>query len=297
MGRKYSLFDIIVTIYIVIIGAAEAANLYGIALRCPLSKCDRVLYGVVAIGSVALIALSVIIWHRNKDSYISKEYTAKSYVLLGLFLTVVVSQVLFLILGTKVYRTGDMTVEAVKSFLQTDGIYRVNPLTGREYTAGIPSRIKILCLPTFYAVLCEAFGFNPQLLVWKVIPVVTLVFCYTAFICVAKALFAESVDKQLTFMIFVAVLMWIGSYMFAMDGFGLLFSGWRGVTIRNLVLVPYAVSLSLRKKYLHALLCALAEACVLWTFYGLGVCVVVIAGICIAQCAISYKNRKREATK
>ena len=83
MGRKYSLFDIIVTIYIVIIGTAEAANLYGIALRCPLSKCDRVLYGVVAIGSVALIALSVIIWHRNKDSYISKEYTAKSYVLLG----------------------------------------------------------------------------------------------------------------------------------------------------------------------------------------------------------------------
>ena len=83
----------------------------------------------------------------------------------------------------------------------------------------------------------------------------------------------------------------------AMDGFGLLFSGWRGVTIRNLVLVPYAVSLSLRKMYLHALLCALAEACVLWTFYGLGVCVVVIAGICIAQCAISYKNRKREATK
>lgn len=297
MEKKYFLFDIFMTIYIVIIGAAEAANLYGIALQQPLSQCDGVLFITAAIGSVAVIAVSVFIRQRNKGSYIRKEYTAKSYVLLGLFLTVVVSQVLFLILGTKIYRTGDMTVETVNSFLQTDWIYRVNPMTGREYASGIPSRIKILCLPTFYAVLCDTFSVTPQLLVWKVIPIVTLVFCYVAFDCVAKALFAESRDKQLTFMVFVAVLMWIGSYMFAMDGFGLLFSGWRGVSVRNLVLVPYAVSLCLRNKYLHALLCALAEACILWTFYGLGVCVVVIAGMCTTQFVVSYRNRKEEAAK
>lgn len=98
------------------------------------------------------------------------------------------------------------------------------------------------------------------------------------------------------FMLFASVVMWVGSYAFVMDGFGLLFAGWRGVTIRNCILVPYTLSLCLRGKQVHALLCVVAEACILWTLYGLGVCSLVLVGITVAQ-IISFCVKKREAAE
>ena len=79
-----------------------------------------------------------------------------------------------------------------------------------------------------------------------------------------------------------------------MDGFNVLFAGWRGVSIRNAVLIPYTVSLCIRKKYLHALLCVLAEACIVWTHYGLGACLVVILGMALIQFLCESRKKREE---
>lgn len=44
------------------------------------------------------------------------------------------------------------------------------------------------------------------------------------------------------------------------------------MTIRAAVLLPYLFSCLLERKYLGAVLCILAEACMVWTVYGAGVC-------------------------
>ena len=73
-------------------------------------------------------------------------------------------------------------------------------------------------------------------------------------------------------LILVAVLIWCGDYMVSMDGFQLMHCGYRGTAIRNGILVPFALSMCLQKKWKSAVLAILAEACIVWTLYGMGVC-------------------------
>lgn len=203
-------------------------------------------------------------------------------ILTGLFLALVVTQLVYLLWNAGGYIQGDMTVETVESFLATDSIYGVNPMTGQAYTSGIPSRLKILCLPTLYGFLCSLSGLAPEIVVTAAVPVWIFVSCYGAFFCVGKCLFPESRKKRICFMITIVILMWAGGSFHSMDGFNLLYSGYRGVAIRNLVFLPYLISLCLRRRWKSVVLCILAEACIVWTFYGLGVCVLTAAGLFLA---------------
>lgn len=210
---------------------------------------------------------------------------SRMYAVFGLM---ILSQFVFICMGDTNYRQGDMTLETVGSFLATDALYQVNPMTGMPYTQGIPSRLKILCLPTLYASLSGLTGLSPMTVVWKVIPVVTLVSSYTAFALVSVSLFPKTEEgayrkKRACFMTIVSLLMWVGAYQSGMDGFQLLCGGWMGVTIRNLVLLPWLLSLCLRRKWLLAVLCIPAEACIVWTLYGCGVCLPFLLGMGILQ--------------
>ena len=91
--------------------------------------------------------------------------------------------------------------------------------------------------------------------------------------------------------------MWAGNYMYGMDGFGVLSCGYRGVTIRNDVLVPWLLSLCLRKRWGAAILCVLAEACIVWTFYGFGVCAAVTAGMAAAGFLVKFYTSRRGVAK
>lgn len=204
-------------------------------------------------------------------------------ILTGIFLALVTAQLLYLLWNAGVYTQGDMTVETVASFLRTDSIYGVDPMTGQAYTAGIPSRLKILCLPSLYGFFCSVSGLTPDTVVTAAVPVWIFVSSYGAFFCVGKSLFPESRKKRLCFMIAVVILMWTGGQLCGMDGFDLLYCGYRGTTVRNLVLLPYLVSLCLRKRWKSTALCVLAEACIVWTFYGLGACVLAAAGLFLAE--------------
>ena len=199
-------------------------------------------------------------------------------VLLGLL---VLSQLLLVCSGDYRYRRQDMTMETVGSFLATDGIYQVNPMTGRPYTAGLPLRLEILCLPTLYASLCRATGLNPEIVVGRLVPALVLVSSYAAFAALGRCLFTRK--KRLCFLLAVSFLFWTGTYLYGMDGFGVVYCGWRGVTVRNCVLLPWLLSRCLRRRWASALLCCLAECCIVWTYYGLGVCLFVAAGMALAQ--------------
>ena len=237
----------------------------------------------------------------------------------GLFLAfalLVIYQIVTITSGDYIYRTGDMTVETVESFLETDSVYQVNPLTGRPYknsisneilnsyyyphvvawldpSSDIPFRIQILCLPTLYGILCRIFGLSAARVVWELIPLHVLLMCYLAFDRLAHALFADDKRRgrveRLLFMTLIAAVLCAGDYLYGMDGFGLLYCGFRGVTIRNAVLLPYVFGLALRRRWRLAALCILAEACIVWTLYGMGACLVVTLGM--AALRLWYKKR------
>lgn len=283
---KYSTgWDFLLTGGILIIGLAETAHLAAVFLHWPFTRC-AVLFGGLA-GAAAIAAVLGCFLIKPAEEQEKKRYGAAEGILCMVLAGVLVSQLFFVCGEGNQYRRGDMTVETVESFLVSDGVYQVNPMTGMPYTEGLPSRLKILCLPTLYGSLCKVTSLSPRVVVWKIAPVITLLGCYAAFASLGNCLFAGKRDrlKRLCFLAAVSLLLWAGTYRYGMDGFNVLHCGWRGVAIRNGVLVPWLFSLCLRRKWLSAILCVLAEACIVWTLYGLGVCLFVSAGMFIVTAA------------
>lgn len=296
MGRKFSLTDFVVFLLIALIGAAEGAHLYAVLLHRAFSQCVPV-FIAAAVAFLALLC-GYFLWCKKREGAVMGDrvkFSRKEKFLLLLFGALVLSQILFVASGTWVYLKGDMTVETVGSFLETNAVYSVNPMTGGAYQGGIPMRLKVLCLPTLYGVLSRITGIRPEYLVWQIIPAFTLLFAYAAYSSLARSLFPEEREKRLLFLVLVAILIWIGSYRYGMDGFGILYAGWRGVTLRNMILIPYALSLCLRKKYFLALACLAAEACIVWTLYGLGASLIVVAGVTLTNLLCRRFEAGREA--
>lgn len=290
---KFHMADDYIVGWLVTIGLAQAAHLAAAFLGWSISRV-AVGWAAAMLGAVVPGVLLGVFLGRKKNpkSFTKREETTPLQVgLFIFFVLLMVWQIVTITSQESVYRTGDMTLETVESFLYTDGVYTVNPLTGRAYEAGIPLRIRILSLPTLYAMLCQIFKVESLHLVWRYIPVVVLLLSYGAFWLIGTTLLEgdKKREKRLLFMIMVAMVFCVGDYAYGMDGFGLLHCGFQGVTIRNTVLVPYAFSLALRQRWRPAVLLMLAEACIAWTFYGLGVCLVVFAGMALVH---RWKSQK-----
>lgn len=286
-GKRYFIGDYLLAGGFVIIGLAEAAHLPAVFLGRSFSDCTVVWLALQAALLVAAVGHGIVRKCRSEGAEKgNKRFWAKfglaDWLLCVLLVCVMASQLVFILAPGGVYRQGDITVETVNSFLETNEVYSVNPMTGRPYTGGIPLRIKILCLPALYGNICRITGLSVQFVVWKLIPAFTLLGCYLAYGILANSLFPENGKKRGCFLVAVALLLWAENYMFCMDGFGVLSCGFRGVVIRNAVLLPWLFSLLIRKRRLAVLLCVFAEACMVWTLYGLGVCAAVMVGMTAA---------------
>lgn len=287
--RENSFWDYLITGEIVIIGMAEAVHLAGVFGGLSFRLCSAALGGLIAAG--ILLGLGVLLFRRKRIAESLKKKREKRLpadktgrIFYVIFVLMLMSQLIFIWFGEGSSRERDMTVETVGSFLAEDGIYRVNPMTGMPYEGGMPLRLKILCLPTLYAGVCAITGLHPNLFVRTIVPTLTLLGCYAAFASLARCLFPDREEKscrngRACFLALVSVLLWAGAYRYGMDGFNLLCCGWQGVSIRNGVILPWMFSLCLRKKWKSAALCILAEACMVWTLYGCGICLLAAAGM------------------
>lgn len=301
MRRDYCPSDLTASFMIMVIGVSEASHLLGVFLHRPLSQCATFLLaafvlGCIALGCTALFLPSVSSRLRKTERVKRVPLTGGELGLAVFLLLLAASQAGYVLLETGRYVQGDMTVETVESFLRTGSIYGENPLTGGPVGEGMPARLKVLCLPTLYASICTLLHVTPQFLVWKAVPVVVLLGSYGAYACLARSLFPDDRRKRLLFLVCTSLLFWVGSHAPGMDGFGLLTAGWRGETLRGAILVPYAVSLCLRRKYLHAVLCCIAETCILWTSVGLGACAVAVAGLFLSAHLRLRKAAGKEGT-
>ena len=282
--------DNILTAGLLVIGLAEAVHLTALITDRHFSDCVRMFCAGFAFLAVAAVVCLLFLRGRKKSAAPKaiKENQTKAVPLFVLFAILAVVQIFFVVDSKAVYHAGDMTVETVNTMLSTDTLYQINPMTGQAFVQGMPLRLRILCLPTFYGILCRLLNLDAVVLVRTVVPAVTLIGCYLAYAAVAGALFPQNAARRAVFLILVVCILWTGNYLYGMDGFGVQYAGWQNTTIRMAILVPYTFSLCLRRKWFGVLLCILAEASIMWTLYGLGACVVVAAGMFLAQTIPGY---------
>ena len=274
---------------ILLIGLAEGAHLGTLARGQSISVFKNLfLIAILAVTAfcVAILAVGRILQKRKglagtvpaKNAFypdwkgMDKTEKVMTAVILAVFLGLL-SRILFF---SAVYQGQDLTLETVMSFLHTGKLYEVNPMTGAFYEQGVPSRLKLLCLSTLYAGICSFTKAGAETVVWHFVPAITLAACYFAYGSLARALFPKVRKQRLQFLLLVSILLAVGDYAYGMESFGLLHVGFQGTSIRAVVLMPYLISLCLRRKWKLAVCVVAAEACVTWTLYGLGAGVMVI---------------------
>ena len=64
-----------------------------------------------------------------------------------------------------------------------------------------------------------------------------------------------------------------------------------------MVLLPYLLSCLMDRKYTGVILCILAEACIVWTLYGAGVCLLVTVAWLILGALVSQFRKRWEKRK
>lgn len=306
----FRISDILIGGSLIIIGLTEVAHLAGCLLGWSfLSVTDLLLAETVLF--VLTVLLVSLIGRKKKAKTVNGAAQSGSgknevnagmqWILTGALAFLILIQMLRILSGDRAWLEGDMTLETVNTFLAENAVYSVNPLTGTAYTAGMSFRLKILCLPTLYGTISRWSGMAPTDVVYRLIPCLTLGLGYFAYGKLGNAVFEGNPIKVRTFLLMVGILFSTGAYMPGVDGFDVFYGGFRGVTIRAIVLVPYLIACLMEKKYFGAVLCILAEACIVWTLYGAGVCLLITAAWVVLRKLLPLLENKlaarREKTK
>jgi len=93
-------------------------------------------------------------------------------------------------------------------------------------------------------------------------------------------------DMQSGFLFLISFMIFVGDYAGAAPAALLLHQGFTGNAMCAAVVIPFAIYLCMKGKWLAAFLCVVAELFLIWTTYGLGYCVLVIvlfAGVAICS--------------
>lgn len=270
---------------LVVLGLAEAAHLAVLFTGRPFHVCAQIM-AVLFLGAV-LFCMGTFFVKKRKEGKTKRKRQENRFlklfsvypclfVLIGLL---IVFQIIWNYWMHRPYLAADITGETVQTILASDGLYTQNPMTGAAFTEGMPLRLKILVLPTLYAAVCRWTGIPVQTLCYSIVPGLVLLLSYLVYSRWAVYLFPGEGKKQAVFLLFTVLVYQFGCYSMAMDSSLLFFRGWQGTAFRAGVILPYALLCCLRGEWKSVILCVLAEACVVWTLYGLGYTVIMTAVI------------------
>ena len=194
---------------LIVIGLAEAAHLAALFLNLPLNVCAKIM-SVLFLSAALFVAVRLILAKKKgkckaadgEGKRLFKLLQVYPWLFAGVGILILI-QIVWNFYSHVPYLAGDITGETVQTMLSTDSIYTINSMTGQAYTVGMPLRLKILVLPTFYAVLCRLTGVSVHALVYSVVPSMVLLLSYLVYSRWAVYLFPKEGKKQLVFMLFV----------------------------------------------------------------------------------------------
>lgn len=185
----------------------------------------------------------------------------------------------------------DAVYELVLGNLKAERIMTLHPFLGTDTEAVMPLRMRILGLSSFYSALITISQQSAYTIMCKVVPLVIWGLSILLYWEFSKELFPGNMGKRWTFISMIAVMYLITSGGTGLVGNRLFYSGFSGETIRAALLMPYTVYVSWCKKWYLALLAVLAEACLVWTTFGIGYCFLIAVGMFLVHC---FLNRRRK---
>lgn len=149
----------------------------------------------------------------------------------------------------------DDSFEIVANSIATKTIYEYSSMTGQKMIAGLPIFNKIYIMPVLLAVLCSRFGASMWLVGAFLIP--TVVFVTGVFLVndIANEL---NIHRKSVFLITFLLILVAGTYLPkngipVTAGYAILREGYSGYAVAYGILLPLAVLLLLKKKYLYAI--------------------------------------------
>lgn len=258
-----------------LLGIGQVVHLGGLFFQWNLSRCTYLFLMASSLCALAGGILVFVKWLKKENLFAIRKIRGASFWYPLGFLLVLLGLLLYVYLAPAKVIKGDIMLETVQSFVAEEGIYLVNPLTGQAYEYGMPLRYQILSLPTLYSMFALLFELPVGLMVSHLIPVLVLMASFLSFYRLSQSLFGEEYNKRYSFLIIVALLFWFGAGNHSMEGFRAIYGAHQATSIRNLVILPMVLAMGMEKKWSWCALLLIAEACITWTFMGMGVSVVI----------------------
>lgn len=159
--------------------------------------------------------------------------------------------------------------------VESGSIMSVHPFLGTVTEASMPMRMRILGLSSLYSALITISQQSPYIIMCKVVPLLVWGLSILLYLAFAEEMFPENVHKRWLFVSMVALIYLATSGSDGLVGQEIFYAGFAGETIRGALLMPYTLYVCWQKKWHLAILAVLAEACLVWTTFGIGYCLLI----------------------
>ena len=253
------------------LAVAGAVNILSVALRFTVTRGCLLFALLMAVLFLLCLILSIVAIIKNQKPTTGTVPDKLVYVLIIIAAVLAAAQMIYLGKAAGISYLGDQTLETVNSFLATDRLYSVDPLTGNPYQNGYPFRLSLQCLPFFYSALTGLFSVKASVTVWQIMPVFWLFCGYCTFLRIADSLFVKNRSKML-FLIICQALLWCSNTAPGGTGFNIFHLGFSSVTVLELLLISWTIGTVLSGNYVAALLAIIVEPMVASTQFGVGAC-------------------------
>lgn len=185
----------------------------------------------------------------------------------------------------------DGTYDIVLGNLQSGNIHKVHPFTGEIDAATMPLRRQIIGLPSFYSAIITLLDASTYTILCKMVPVCLWCLSMLMYWAFATKLF-EKTNERWLFIIAVALFYLVSKGGLGMPGRQLFVEGFTGEAIRSTLLMPYTLYVSWQKKWLLAVIAILVEACIVWTTYGVGYCLLIVVCMLFVHLFMKWRVKK-----
>ena len=283
----------LITGFLILIGCAEAAHLITILTDKSLQTYTDLCVVFVVAGFLAYIFLLFLGYRTGKLKAGIKEVSGtKKYWIWGILAFGIFAGVtVYHFCSGYVPQFQDAVYELVLGNLKSEKIMTLHPFLGTETEAAMPMRMRILGLSSLYSALITISQQSAYTIMCKVVPLVIWGLSILLYWEFSKELFPGNTEKRWIFISMIALIYLITSGSTGLVGNRLFYSGFSGETIRAALLMPYTLYVCWHKRWGLAFLAILAEACLVWTTFGAGYCLLIAIVMFIIHC---FLNRRRK---
>lgn len=275
----------------VLLGCAEAAHLITFMTNRSLQTYTFLCGALCLAGLIVYIGI-FLFWNFRYKKY-GKCVTKACYSPVFWLFMVLAGLTVYRLFRGYVPDLQDAVYEIVIGNLESGSLMTEHPFLGGAMEREMPIRFRILGLSSLYSALITFSQQSQYMIMCKIVPLGVWGFSILVYWLFAEAIFGEDNHKKWLFVSFVAFIYLVTAGSEGFAGYRLFYAGFSGETIRGLVLMPYTFYVCWQQKWLLAILAILAEACLVWTTYGIGYCAFIT--LCIFVMHLWLDRRAKHA--